>query len=44
VDEYANYVRKFMWQLCGQDSVDTSLPVHSLGILKIVKSMCNDTT
>jgi hypothetical protein len=41
VDKYGNYVRKFMWELCGQDRVDICLTVHSRAILKIVKSMCN---
>jgi hypothetical protein len=41
VDKYGNYVRKFMWRLCGWDRVDISLTVHSRAILKIVKSMCN---
>jgi hypothetical protein len=41
VDKYGNYVRKYMWQLCGLDRPDTSLTVHSRAILKIVKSMCN---
>jgi hypothetical protein len=45
VDKYANYVRKFMWQLCGWGRVgrvDISLTVDSRAILKIVESMCND--
>jgi hypothetical protein len=42
VDKYGNYVRKCMWQLCGQDRVDICLTIHSRTILKIVKSMCND--
>jgi hypothetical protein len=42
VANYGNYVRKFMWQLCGQGRVDISLTVHSRAILKTVKSMCND--
>jgi hypothetical protein len=41
VDKSGNYVRKFMWQLCGWDRVDISLTVHSRAILKVVKSMCN---
>jgi hypothetical protein len=41
VDKYGIYVRKFMWQLCGEDSVDISLTVHSRAILKIVKSTCS---
>jgi hypothetical protein len=41
VDKCGNYVRKFMWQLCGWDRVDISLTVHSRAILKVVKSMCN---
>jgi hypothetical protein len=41
VNKYGNYVRKFMWQLCGSDRVDIFLTVHSRAILKIVKSMCN---
>jgi hypothetical protein len=42
VDKYSNYVRKFMWQLCGWGRVDISLTVDSRAILKIVESMCND--
>jgi hypothetical protein len=42
VDKYGNYVRKFMWQLCGWGRVDISLTVDSRTILKIVESMCND--
>jgi hypothetical protein len=42
VDKYGNYVRKFMWQLCGWGRVDISLTVDSRAILKIVESMCND--
>jgi hypothetical protein len=41
VAKYGNYVRKFMWQLCGWDTVDISLTVHSRAILKIVKSTYN---
>jgi hypothetical protein len=42
VAKCGNYVRKFMWQLCGSGRVDISLTVHSRAILKTVKSMCND--
>jgi hypothetical protein len=35
VNKYGNYVRKFIWQLCGYDRVDISLTVHSRAI-KIV--------
>jgi hypothetical protein len=28
VDKYANYVRKFMWQLCGWGRVDISMTFH----------------
>jgi hypothetical protein len=41
VEKYGIYVRKCMWQLCGQDRDDISLTVHSRAILKIVKSMSN---
>jgi hypothetical protein len=41
VAKYGNYVRKFMWQLCGKGRVDISLTVHSHAILYVVKSMCN---
>jgi hypothetical protein len=42
VAKYGSYVRKFMWQLCGQGRVDISLTVHRRAILKVVKSMCNE--
>jgi hypothetical protein len=38
VAKYGNYVRKFMWQMCGVDRADIFLTVHSRAILKIVKS------
>jgi hypothetical protein len=41
VDKSGNYVRKFVWQLCGWDRVYISLTVQSREILKVVKSMCN---
>jgi hypothetical protein len=28
VDKYGNYVRKFMWQLCGWDRVDICMTFH----------------
>jgi hypothetical protein len=31
-NKYGNYVRKFIWQLCGYDRVDISLTVHSRAI------------
>jgi hypothetical protein len=35
VDKYGNYVRKFMWQLCGWNRADISLTVHSRAICQL---------
>jgi hypothetical protein len=41
VDKCANYVRGFVWQLCGWDRVDLFLTFHSRAFLKIVISVYN---
>jgi hypothetical protein len=40
-DKQGNYVRKFMWQLCGYDRVDISLTVPSSAVLKWYKKKSN---